>query len=95
MGERLLAERPDTEGGERDTELHRRDELLRVARDAQHRPGAPVPLVVQLDDARPPGSHEGVLGRDEEGVQQDQDANADELQKKIHAPVTGAQVRVM
>jgi hypothetical protein len=40
--------------------------------------------MLQLDDPRPPGRHEPVLGCDEEGVQQDQRRNADELQEDSH-----------
>ena len=47
---------------------------------------ASVALVVQLDDPRPPCRHEPVLRRDEEGVEQDQDCNADELVEESHAP---------
>ena len=82
----MLAERTDAERGERDAELHRRDELRRVARDPQHRARAPVALVVELDDPRPPRRDERVLGRDEEGVEQDQDPDADELESECHAP---------
>ena len=90
--ERLLAERTDTQRGQRDAELHRGDELRRIARDPQDRAGPAVSLVVKLDDPRPPGRHERVLGRDEEGVQQDQDPDADQLESESHAPTPGAHV---
>jgi hypothetical protein len=35
--------------------------------------------MLQLDDAGPPCGDEAVFGRDEEGVQQDQNADGDEL----------------
>ena len=59
----------------------------------KHVARAAVSLVVQLDDPRPPRRHEPVLGRDEEGVQQDQNCDADEFKKESHAPTPdGAQV---
>src|SRR5204863_8811703 len=45
-----------------------------------------------LDDPRPAGGDEAVLGRDEEGVQQDQAADRQKLEEKCHAPSSGAQV---
>ena len=35
--------------------------------------------MVQLDDPGPPSSDEAVFGRDKEGVQQDENADRDEL----------------
>jgi len=90
--QRLLAEGADAQRGQRDAELHRRDEARRVARDAQHVARSAVALMVELDDPRAPGRDEAVLGRDEERVEQDQDCNADELVEKSHAPTPGALV---
>jgi len=90
MRERLLSEGADAERRERDAELHRGDELRRVGCDPQHGTGAPVALVVQLDDPRPPRRDEGVLRRHEEGVGEDQDPDADELECEGHAPNLGA-----
>ena len=86
LRERVLAERTDTERGERDAELHRRDELRRVARDPQHRAGAAVALVVELDDARAPRGDERVLGRDEEAVEQHEQPDGKQLESECHAP---------
>ena len=83
--ERRLAERADSEGRERDAELHRGDEPPRVRRDPQDVARPLVPLVLQLDDPRAPRRDEAVLRRDEERVQQDQDSDPAELQKKCHA----------
>src|SRR4051794_35907122 len=93
LRERLLAEGTDTERRERDAELHRRDELRRVARDAQDRTGPLVALVVELDHPRPPRGDEPVLRRDEERVQQNQDGDADKFESECHAaPPEGARV---
>ena len=67
-----LAEGADRQRGDRDAELHRRDEARRVARDPQHGAGPPVALALELADARPPRRDEAVLGRHEERVQEDQ-----------------------
>jgi len=48
--------------------------------------------MLQLDDAGPPRGHEAVFGRDEEGVQQDQNADGDELEEDRHAPTPWAVV---
>ncbi len=53
--------------------------------DAQHGARAPVALMVQLDDARAPRRDERVLGRHEEGVEQDQNPDAEELESEGHA----------
>ncbi len=79
MRESLLAESTDTEACQRDAELHRGDEPRRVGDDLPHGAGAPVALVGQLLDPRPPCGYERVLARDEERVQQDQRRNAEEL----------------
>src|SRR4051812_15854087 len=83
-GERLLAERTDREAGQRDTELHRRDEARWVARDAQHEPRAAVALVLELHDPRPARRDEAVLGRDEERVQEQQPDQGQHLQREAH-----------
>ena len=48
--------------------------------------------MVQLDDARAPGGDEAVFGRDEKGVQQNQNADGDELEEERQAPTPGALV---
>ena len=48
--------------------------------------------MLQLDDAGPPRGHEAVFGRDEEGVQQDQNADGDELEEDRQAPTPWAVV---
>jgi hypothetical protein len=48
--------------------------------------------VVQLDDPRPPRRDQAVFGSDEERVQQDQNADGEELEKKGQAPTPGARV---
>jgi hypothetical protein len=72
--------------------LHRGDEVRGVGRDAQHLSRASVALMLQLDDARSARSHEAVFGRHEEGVQQNQSADADELEEDRHAPTPWAWV---
>jgi hypothetical protein len=86
--ERRLAEGADTQGRERDAELHRGDEAARVARDPEHVARAAIPLVLELDDPRPACGHEAVLRRHEERVEQDQDRNPDQLEEKCHALTT-------
>ena len=54
---------PIAERGERDAELHRRDEARRVGGDAQHGARAPVALALELADPRAPRGDEAVLGR--------------------------------
>jgi len=51
--------------------------LRRIARDPEYRAGALVSLVVELDDPRPAGGDERVLGGHEEAVEQDQEPDAD------------------
>ena len=48
--------------------------------------------MLQLDDPRPPRRDEPVLGRHEEGVEQDQDRDPEQLQEKRHALTGRAQV---
>jgi len=48
--------------------------------------------MVQLDDPCPARSHEAVFGRDEESVQQDENADCDEFQEERHAPTPWALV---
>ena len=90
--EHQLAERTDSQRGERDGELHRGDEARRVSRDPQHVARAAVALVVELDDARPACRDEAVFGRDEEAVQQDENADGEEFEEQRHAPTPGALV---
>ena len=85
LRQRRLAERSDSERGERDAELHRGNEPPRIRRDAQDAARAPVALVLQLDDPRPPRRDEAVLRRHEERVEQDQESDPDQLQRKSHA----------
>ena len=86
MCQRLFAEGTDTQARQGDAELHRGDEPRRVGDDSPHGAGAPVALIGQLLDPRPPRGHERVLARDEEGVQQDQRRDAEELEEKGHVP---------
>ena len=51
-----------------------------------------IAVVVQLDDPRAAGGDETVFGRHEEGVQQDENADTDELEQERHAPTPGAPV---
>ena len=44
----------------------------------------PVALALELDDPRPPRRDEAVLGRHEEGVQEDQDRYAEKLEEDVH-----------
>ena len=83
--QRLLAESTDAQGGEGDAELHRGDEAARVARDPQDVPGPAVPLMLELDDPGAARRDEAVFGRHEERVEQDQDGDPDQLEKKRHA----------
>ena len=48
--------------------------------------------MLQLDNARPARGHEAVLGRDEEGVQEDENADCEELEEERHAPTQWALV---
>ncbi len=75
--ERALADRTNAERSERDAELHRRNELRRVARDLQDRPRAPVALMVELDDPGAAGRDECVLSGYEEAVEQHEQPDAD------------------
>ena len=83
--QRRLAEGTDAQRGERDAELHRRDEAARIARDPQDVARATVPLVLQLDDPRPARRDEAVLRGHEERVEQDQDRDPDQLEEECHA----------
>jgi hypothetical protein len=87
-----LAQSSDAQRSERHAELHRRDEARWIGGNAQHVAGASVALVLQLDDARPSCRHEAVFGRDKEGVQEDQNADGDELEEDRHAPTPWAVV---
>ena len=83
--EHRLAEGADRQRGERDAELHRRDEPRRVAGDPQHGARPPVPLALELADARPARRDEAVLGRHEERVQEDQPGEGEQLEREGHA----------
>src|SRR5262249_25018643 len=48
--------------------------------------------MLQLDDARASRGDEGVFGRGEDSVQQDQKADGEELEKERHAPTPWAWV---
>ena len=84
VGEHLLAERADGEARDRHAELHRRDEPRRVAGDPTHRSRALVPLVLELQDARPARGDEAVFGRDEERVHQDEAGERQHLEGERH-----------
>src|SRR4051812_50014614 len=92
LRKRVPAERTDTQGRERASELQRRDEVRRIGGDAQHVASPPVALMLQLDDAGPTRGHEAVLGRNEERVQQDENADREELEEERHAPTPWALV---
>ena len=79
-----FAERADRERGERDAELHRGDEVRRVARDREDRAGGAAPLVREL--LHPGASHgdERVLAGDEERVEEDQEDDCEQLQRDGH-----------
>ena len=79
LDERLLAQSTDGQRGDRDAELHRRDEPRRLRGDAEHDARPSVPLLLELVHARPAHGDERVLGRDEVAVQQDERGNRDEL----------------
>ena len=72
LGEHALAERADGQRGQRHAELHRGDEVRRVARDLDDGARRAAALVGELLHARPPHGDERVLARDEERVEQDQ-----------------------
>jgi len=81
-----LAEGADREGRDRDAELHRRDELRRVARDPAHSPRPPVPLMLELEDPGPARRDEAVLGCHEERVQQNQARKGEQFEDEAHGP---------
>ena len=91
-GEHLLAESTNRQAGRRHAELHRGDEARRVGHDSNHRAGPAVALLRELLDSRPARGDQAVLGRHEIRVQQDQRRDAEEFQKKGHAPLSGARV---
>ena len=91
-GEDGLAESTDGQAGDGHAELHRGDEARRVGRDPQHEARALVALVAELGDAGASRRDEAVLGRDEEGVQQEQPCDREELDQETHAPLSGARV---
>ena len=86
VGEHLLADGTDGERGERDAELHRGDEVRRVARDLHHGARRAIALVDQLLEPGPAHGDERVLGRDEEAVQEDQNGNAEKLEEQPSCP---------
>ena len=79
-----LAERADRERGERHPELHRGDEVRRVARDRENRAGSPAALVRELFHAGATHGDERVLARDEERVEEDQDDDCEQLERNGH-----------
>ena len=91
--EDLLADSADRKRRERDAELHRRNEMWRVARDPHHRTRGATPFVRELFQPSPAHGDERVLGRDEEAVQKDQRGNGGKLEENRHAPGSGAAVR--
>jgi hypothetical protein len=72
LGEHLLAQCADRQRGQRDPELHRRDEMRWVAGDLHHGASRATALVGELLHPRPAHGDERVLARDEERVQQDE-----------------------
>ena len=86
-----LADGTDTQARDRDAELHGRDESRRVRGDAQDDAGPTASLVAELGEARASRGDQGVLGRDEERVQQEQASDCEELKAESHAaPLSGA-----
>ena len=83
---------PIRQARDRHAELHRGDEPRRVGGDAKDDARAAVALVAELRDARAARRDEGVLGRDEERVQQEQACDREELEEEGHAPLSGARV---
>ena len=96
LGEHALAQGADAQRGERDAELHRGDEVRRVARDPQDRAGRAAALVGKLPHARPPDRDERVLACDEERVEQDQENDPEQFEPDGHLAGSseGAQRRV-
>ena len=43
-------------------------------------------FLIELAEFRSPRGHEAILGRDEEAVQQDENADGDELEEEAHGP---------
>ena len=91
-GQRRLAEGADAQRGQRDAELHRRDEAARIPRDSEDVARAAVALVLELDDPGAARRDEAVLRGHEEGVEQDQDRNPDQLEEECHALTSRAWV---
>ncbi len=75
-----LAECAEGQRRERDAELHRGDEVRRVADDLAHRARAPAALADELVETRVPHRHERVLGRHEERVPEHAEDDQDELE---------------
>ena len=67
-------------------------EARRIAGNPQDVTRPAVPVVMQLDDSGPPRGDEAVFGRDKERVQQNQNADGDELEEERQAPTPGALV---
>ena len=90
--EHLLADGADRQRCQCDPELHRGDEMRRIARDASHRTCRPAALGRELLETRAAHGHQRVFGRDEEAVQENESGNAEELESDRHAPLPGAAV---
>ena len=88
----LLADGTDAQAREGDAELHGGDEPRWVGRDLEDGAGAATPLLFELRDPGAARGDEAVLGRDEEGVQQDENADCEELEEERHAPTPWALV---
>jgi hypothetical protein len=80
-----LAQSTDPQAGERDAELHRRDELRRLSGDLQHLARAARAVVRELVHAGAPDRDEAVLRGHEEAVQEDQRREGEKLERKGHA----------
>ena len=76
LGQHPLAQRADRQRGERDAELHRGDEVRRVARDLHDGARRAAALVRELLHARPAHRDQRVLACHEERVEEDQEADA-------------------
>ena len=85
--EQRLAHGADRQRGDRDAELHGRDEARRVARDPEDGSRPLVPLPLELADARPARGDEPVLSCHEERVEEDQARKSQQLEEKGHPSV--------
>jgi hypothetical protein len=86
-----LADGTEQDREDRDPDLHGRDEADRVVHQAERRLRAPSATLGTFLQARSPPRDEGVLGRHEHRVPQNEQEHDDESQRSAHAP-SGAPV---